>query len=282
MAESLELFCRSSSAKGVGRSGMVESVGEGVDAGLALVDSMRQIGGCIALVPPGRLGARDAAVAAGPLGGQPKALQPPRLAFSREDSFERAAAIALNAADGERRFAQALVEQRCAAGCARWCADAADGPVGDRVRGGEVRDRLGGPDGDEARGALDAFARGLGLAPLGPAASVTLLGGAAEALGRGPAAPEGHGDNGAALNAMSEKAADGRDRDAAARAAPRRSDACPPADDRCASLRRRAPVQPSLASHPGNAACGSFARASSPSGRGSHVESRRPSRPVRR
>jgi len=38
--------CRSSSAKGVVRSVMVESVGEGVDEGLQLVDSMRQIVGC--------------------------------------------------------------------------------------------------------------------------------------------------------------------------------------------------------------------------------------------
>jgi len=42
--------CRSSSAKGVVRSVMVESVGEGVDEGLQLVDSMRQIVGCIELV----------------------------------------------------------------------------------------------------------------------------------------------------------------------------------------------------------------------------------------
>jgi hypothetical protein len=216
--------CRSSSAKGVVRSVMAESVGEGVDEGLQLVDSTRQIIGCIELVPSGRLGALDAAVEVGPLGWQHKELQPPSLAFSLEDRFELAAAIDLNAADGERRFNQELVEQRFAAGCARLCADAADGPFGDRVIGGEVLDRLVGPDVDEECVDLDEFARGLGLAPLGQAASVTLLGGEADALGRGPAAQEGHGDNGAALNEMSEIAADGRDRDDEALAAQQHGD----------------------------------------------------------
>jgi hypothetical protein len=43
LTESLKILCRSSSAKGVVRSVMVESVSEGVDEGLQLVDSMRQI-----------------------------------------------------------------------------------------------------------------------------------------------------------------------------------------------------------------------------------------------
>ena len=52
----------SSSAKDVVRSVIVESVSEGVDEGLQLVDSMRQIVGGIELVAPGRLGALDAAI----------------------------------------------------------------------------------------------------------------------------------------------------------------------------------------------------------------------------
>ena len=71
-----------------------------------------------------------------------------------------------------------------------------------------------GPRIDEERVDLPAFAWGLGLAALGRTPGVTLLGGAADAPGGGPAPQEGHGNNGAALDEMSEDAADRRDREA--------------------------------------------------------------------
>ncbi len=90
--------------------------------------------------------------------------------------------------------------------------------------GGEVLDWLVGPDVDEERVDLHEFARGLGLAPLGQTAGVTLAGGGADAPDLGPAAQEGHGDDGAALNEMSEDAANRRDRDLMAFAAQQHGD----------------------------------------------------------
>jgi hypothetical protein len=86
------------------RISMVESMGEGVDEGLQLIDSMRQIVGCIELISPGRLGAFDAAVEVGALRRQHEEFQPARLAFGFEDGFELGSAIDLNAPDGEGRL----------------------------------------------------------------------------------------------------------------------------------------------------------------------------------
>ena len=87
---------------------MVESVSEGVDEGLQLVDSMRQIVGCVELISPGRLGAFDAAVEVGALRRQHEEFQPARLAFGFEDGFELGSAIDLNAPDGEGRSIKSL------------------------------------------------------------------------------------------------------------------------------------------------------------------------------
>jgi hypothetical protein len=67
LAESSEILCWGLSGKRVVRPMVVESMGEGVDEGLQLIDSMRQIVGCIELISPGRLGAFDAAVEVGAL-----------------------------------------------------------------------------------------------------------------------------------------------------------------------------------------------------------------------
>ena len=91
------------------------------------------------------------------------------------------------------------------------CRDAADRPFGDRIVGSEVLDRLVGPDVHEERVDLHEFARGLGLAPLGQAAGVTLFGGEADALRGGLAAQDRHGEDGAALHEMSEDAPDRRE-----------------------------------------------------------------------
>lgn len=125
-------------------------MGEGIDEGLQLVDSMRQIVGCIELISPGRWGAFDAAVEVGALRRQHEEFQPARLAFGFEDGFELGSAIDLNAAYRERCFDQELVEQRLGAACARLPGDPADRPFGDRIIGGEVLDWLGGPYVDRA------------------------------------------------------------------------------------------------------------------------------------
>jgi hypothetical protein len=91
LAESLEILRRGLSGKRVVRPMVVESMGEGVDEGLQLIDSMRQIVGCIILISPGRLGAFDAAVEVGPLLRQREELQPARLTFGFEHGFERSA-----------------------------------------------------------------------------------------------------------------------------------------------------------------------------------------------
>jgi hypothetical protein len=57
-----------------------------------------------------------------------------------------------------------------------------------------VLDRLVGPDVHEERVDLHEFARGLGLAPLGQAASVALIGSEADALGGGSTAQNGRGN----------------------------------------------------------------------------------------
>jgi hypothetical protein len=124
---------------------VVESMGEGVDKGLQLIDSLRQIVGGIELISPGRLGTLDAAVEVGALRRQHEEFEAARLAFGFEDGFELGSAIDLNAPDGEGRLSDELGEQRLGAGCARSCGDAADGPLGDRVIGGEMLDRLVGP-----------------------------------------------------------------------------------------------------------------------------------------
>ncbi len=67
MAESLKILRWGLSGKRVVRPMVVEPVGEGIDEGLQLIDSMRQIVGCIELMPPGRLGPFDAAVEVGAL-----------------------------------------------------------------------------------------------------------------------------------------------------------------------------------------------------------------------
>ena len=177
---------------------VVESMGEGVDEGLQLIDSMRQIVGCIELISPGRLGAFDAAVEVGALRRQHEEFQPARLAFGFEDGFELGSAIDLNAPDSEGRFVNELVEQRLGAACARLPGDAADRPFGDRIIGSEVLDRLVGPDVHQERVDLHEFARGLGLAPLGQAAGVTLFGGEADSLRGGPAAQDRRSKDGPA------------------------------------------------------------------------------------
>ncbi len=62
MAESLKIPRWGLSVKPVVWPMVVEPVGEGIDEGLQLIDSMRQIVGCIELISPGRLGPFDAAV----------------------------------------------------------------------------------------------------------------------------------------------------------------------------------------------------------------------------
>lgn len=135
LAESLEILRWGLSGKRVVRPMGVESMGEGVDEGLQLIDSMRQIVGCIELISPGRLGAFDAAVEVGALRRQHEEFQPARLAFGFEDGFELGSAIDLNARDGEGRFGNELVEQRLGAACARMPGDAADRPFGNRIIG---------------------------------------------------------------------------------------------------------------------------------------------------
>ncbi|MGO9235762.1 MAG: hypothetical protein ACLP4V_17460 [Methylocella sp.] len=104
------------------------------------------------------------------LGRQDEQLEASRLAFVLEHGFELAVAIDLNAADGERRFGDELVEEGFGARRAGLQGDAADRPFGDRVVGREVLDRLVGADVDEQRVDLDELPRGLGFAAFRQAA----------------------------------------------------------------------------------------------------------------
>jgi hypothetical protein len=75
---------------------------------------------------------------------------------------------------GKRGLGDQFVEQRLGAGGAGSSGDAADGPFGDRVIGGEVFDRRVGPHVDEERVDLNELAGAPGLAAFGQAAGVTL------------------------------------------------------------------------------------------------------------
>ena len=66
-AEGLERLRWGSSGRGVVGPVVVESVREGVDKGLELIDTAGQVVGGVELVAPGGLGALDAAVEVGPL-----------------------------------------------------------------------------------------------------------------------------------------------------------------------------------------------------------------------
>ena len=81
LAESSDILCWGLSGKRVVRPMVVEFMGEGVDEGLQLIDSMRQIVDCIELISPGRWGAFDAALEVGALRRQHEEFQPARLAF---------------------------------------------------------------------------------------------------------------------------------------------------------------------------------------------------------
>lgn len=65
---------------------------------------MRQVIGGVELVAPGRLGAFNAAVEVWPLRRQDKEFEAALFAFVLENRIELAAAIDLNAANGERRL----------------------------------------------------------------------------------------------------------------------------------------------------------------------------------
>src|SRR5262245_56916386 len=103
LAESLEILRRGLSAKGVVRS-VVESVGEGIDESPSFVAPTRQRVGSIDLIAPCGLGGFDAAVEVCPLRRQDKEFEAALFAFLLENRIELAAAIDLNAANGERRF----------------------------------------------------------------------------------------------------------------------------------------------------------------------------------
>src|SRR5579871_3054049 len=95
----------------------------------------------------------------------------------------------------------------------------ADGPLGDRVVGGEVPDGPVGPHIDEEGVDLDDLARPFGLEAFGEARGVALAGGEAAAAGAGVAAQAGHGDDAASVHELAQDASDGGDRDGDAFAA---------------------------------------------------------------
>jgi hypothetical protein len=64
------------------RSLGVEVVGEGIGAGLQFFDCVRQVVDGVEFVPPGRLGAFDAAIEVWPLGGQDEEFEAAPLASS--------------------------------------------------------------------------------------------------------------------------------------------------------------------------------------------------------
>jgi hypothetical protein len=139
------------------RSLGVEVIGERINTGLQFF--VRQVIDGVEFVSPGRLGAFDASVEVSPFGRQNQGFEAARLAFGFEDPFELGSVIDLNAAEPERRFAQALVERSLSTDCAGLGGNAAAGPFGYRVIGGEVHDRLVGPHVHEERVDLHGFAR---------------------------------------------------------------------------------------------------------------------------
>ncbi len=137
--------------------------------------------GGVELVSPCRLGAFDASVEVGAFGRQDAKFEAVVAAGLFEGRHELASAVDLDAAHGERRFGDELFEQRGGAVCAGAGGDAAERPFGDGIVGGEVLDRLAGPDVDEEGVDLDEFAGRLGLAALGQPARVALPGGESDA-----------------------------------------------------------------------------------------------------
>ena len=209
--EGAEILCRSEVAKGLVRSVVIVSVGEGVDEGLEFVDAAGQVVCGVEFVSPRGLGAFDAAVEVGTFWRQDHELEAVFPAMILEDGHELGSAVDLDAFDLERSGGDELVEQGfCGAGGSVG-GDVGKGPFGDRVVGGEVLEGPVGTQVDKQRVDLDQFAGLFGFASLGQALGVALALGHADAAAAGPAAQDRHGDDRAAGDEPAEDAPDGGD-----------------------------------------------------------------------
>src|ERR1700722_18646381 len=100
-AEVSEILGWSAIAKGLVRSVVVVSMGEGVDERLELIDTGGQVVRGVEFVSPGRLGAFDAAVEVGPLGRQDDEFEAFVAAMVFEDRHKLGSAVDLDTLDLE-------------------------------------------------------------------------------------------------------------------------------------------------------------------------------------
>jgi hypothetical protein len=95
-AEAAETLGWSEIAKGLVRSLVVVSVGEGIDERLEFVDLVGQLVGRVVFVPPARVGALDASVEVGPPGRQDDEFEALVAAMVFEDRHELGSAVDLD------------------------------------------------------------------------------------------------------------------------------------------------------------------------------------------